>query len=88
MREINDELNFSGYTRNNVKSGGNHIADLTGKIELASGMAEEGLLEVETYKNYVNRQKKEIKDTLSQIYSQLKLEDTVGNFDFVFKNER
>lgn len=88
MRKINEELNFTGYARNKVKSIGNEIADVTGKIELASGMVEEGLLDAEMYKNYVSRQKKEIKDMLTEIYSYLKLEDTEGNHDFVLKREK
>lgn len=85
VQKINEEIHFTGYARNKVKAMGNEIADLTGKVELTSAMVKEGLLDPEIYKNYVLRQKKEIKDMLSEIYSYLKLEDVKGNYDFVFK---
>jgi hypothetical protein len=88
MQKINEEIHFAGYARNKVKSMGNEIADLTGKIELLSGMVEEGLLDVEIYKTYVFRQKKEIKDMLAEIYSYLKLEDIKGRYDEAFKKEK
>lgn len=87
MEKINGEIKFTGYARNKIKSMGNEIADRTGKVELASGMVEEGLLDVEVYKNYAIRQKVEIKDMLAEIYSYLKLEDVKGHFDGAFKKE-
>jgi hypothetical protein len=87
MQKINEEIHFTGYARNKIKSMGNEIADLTGKVELASRMVEEGLLDAEVYKNYAVRQKVEIKDMLAEIYSYLKLEDIKGRYDDTFKNE-
>ena len=84
-QKINEEIHFTGYARNKVKSMGNEIADLTSKIELASSMVEQGLLDVEIYKNYALRQKIEIKDMLAEIYSYLKLSDTKGRYDDAFK---
>jgi hypothetical protein len=88
MQKINEEIHFTGYARNKIKSMGNEIADRTGKVELASGMVEEGLLDVEVYKNYAIRQKAEIKDMLAEIYSYLKLEDIKGHYDDAFKKEK
>jgi hypothetical protein len=87
MQKINEEIQFTGYARNKIKSMGNEIADLTGKVELASGMVEEGFLDVEVYKNYAIRQKVKIKDMLAEIYSYLKLEDVKGRYDEAFKKE-
>lgn len=88
IQEINEQLNFSRYTRSNIQSLGNEIADITGKIELSSGMVEEGLLDVEVYKKFVSRKKIRIKDILTEIYAYLKLEHVNGNYDFVFKKEK
>lgn len=87
MREINREINFSDYARNNIKSMGNGIADIAGKIELASGMVEEGILDLDVYKNYVLRQRKEIKDRVAEIYSYLRLSEVKGHFDDAFKED-
>lgn len=88
MQKLNEEIHFAGYARNKIKSMGNEIAYLTGKVELASGMVEEGLLDVEIYKDYAIRQKREIKDMLAEIYSYLKLEDVKGHYDDAFKKEK
>ena len=87
MQKINEEIHFAGYARNKVKSMGNSIADLTSKVELASGMVEEGLLDVEIYKRYALRQKEEIKDMLAEIYSYLHLSDVKCRYKDAFKGE-
>lgn len=88
MIKINEELHFTGYARNKVKSMGHELADTTSKVEIASGMVEEGLLDAEVYKKFVLRQKREIKDILSGIYAYLKLEDVKGSYDNVFEREK
>lgn len=82
---IEKELHFTGYARNKVKAMGNEIADITGKIEMLSGLVREDLLNEELYQNYVLRQKKELKDIIAEIYSYLHLEDVKGHYDHVFK---
>ena len=71
---IGKELHFTGYARNKVKAMGNEIADITAKIEMLSGLVREDLLNEELYRNYVLRQKKELKDIIAEIYSYLHLE--------------
>lgn len=85
MQEVNENINFTWYARNKVKSMGNEVADIMSKVELASNMVEEGLLDVEIYKNFALRQRVEIKDILAEIYSYLKLSDTKGSYDDAFK---
>ena len=84
MRKINKEINCTAYAIRNVKGMSNEIADISTRIDFVSNMVEEGLLDVELYKNYVVRQKKEIKDMIAQIYSYLRLEEVKGSFDEIF----
>jgi hypothetical protein len=88
MRKINEEINCTAYAIRTVKGMSNEIADISTRIDFASNMVEEGLLDVELYKNYVVRQKKEIKNMIAQIYSYLRLEEVKGSFDEVFKDEK
>ena len=87
MRELNKELNCTGYTVNKVKSMGNEIADIMARIELSSGMVEEGLLDEEIYKNFVARQKREIKDILYETYKGLGLDEAEGHFDYKMERQ-
>lgn len=87
LDKINDEANFSAYARNKVKAMGNEIADITGKVEFASGLVGEGLLSEELYTKFVLRQRKEIKDIVSQIYSYLHLGEVKGHYDNAFIKE-
>lgn len=82
---IEKEIHFTGYARNRVKAMGNVIADITAKIEMLSDLVGEDLLNEELYRNYVLRQKKEIKDILAEIHAYLKLEEIEGRYDHVFK---
>ncbi|MFB4325587.1 MULTISPECIES: hypothetical protein [Paenibacillus] len=52
---------------------GNEIADIASEIEIPSGMVGEGLLKEELYRNFVLRQRKEIKDLIAQMYTYLRL---------------
>ncbi len=87
MQEINRGITFSDYARNKVKLMGNEIADIAGKLELSSGMVVEGILDLDFYKGYALRQRREIKDRVAEIYSFLNLSDVNGHFDDVFKRE-
>ncbi|MBX4152269.1 hypothetical protein [Paenibacillus lautus] len=85
LRALEEDLHFTGYARNKVKAMGNEVADITSKIEILSGIVEEGLLKDELYRSFVLRQRKEIKDIIAQIYSYLHLEKVKGHYDHVFK---
>ncbi|MGM1044845.1 MAG: hypothetical protein ACQEXX_01725 [Bacillota bacterium] len=87
LEKINKDINFTTYARNRVKAMGNEIADITAKIEMLSGLVGEDLLNEELYRNFVLRQKKEIKDILAEIYAYLKLEEIEGRHDHVFKSK-
>ncbi|MWV44938.1 hypothetical protein GRF59_15050 [Paenibacillus sp. HJL G12] len=88
LESIEKEIHFTGYARNKVKAMGNEIADITSKIEMLSGLVGEELLKDELYRNFVLRQRKEIKDIVAQIYSYLHLVDVEGNYDQVFKESK
>ncbi|MFI2856844.1 hypothetical protein ACH6EH_06860 [Paenibacillus sp. JSM ZJ436] len=85
MEETNKEINCTGYARNKVKSMGNEMAEIVARMEFASNLVSEGILDVELYKNFVERQKVEIKDILAETYSYFHLEDVPGRHDHVFK---
>ncbi|WP_342419225.1 hypothetical protein [Paenibacillus sp. FSL H8-0168] len=82
--KLDKELNITGYARNQARSSSNNIADLLSKIDLSSGMVRDGLLDDQLYMDFVMRAKKEIKDSVSMIYSYLHLQDVEGHYDQVF----
>ncbi|MBT2759888.1 hypothetical protein [Paenibacillus sp. ISL-20] len=84
LESIEKELHFTGYARNKVKAMGNEIADITSKIEILSGIVGEDILKEDLYRNFVLRQRKEIKDIIAQIFSYLHLEDVEGHYDHAF----
>ena len=65
LDKINEEVNCTTYARNKIKGMGNEIADIVSKIEILSGMVGEDLLKEELYRNFVLRQRKEIKDIVA-----------------------
>lgn len=88
MIAINEELECTNYALNKVKMMGNELAEIATKLQLTSSMVEDGLLDVEVYKKYVLRQKKEMKDILSGVYAYMHMENVDGQNDFVFNREK
>lgn len=84
MSKLDKELNITGYARNQAKSASRTISGLLSQIDLASSMVSDDLLEPEKYTNFVLNAKKEIKDSVSMIYSYLHLQDVEGHYDQAF----
>lgn len=87
MRIINEEVRCTSYAQLKVKDIGNMIADIASKIEFTSSSVEENFLEEKIYKDWVFRQRRDIKDLLAQIYSHLQLEEVKGHYDHAFERE-
>lgn len=86
---INKEAGLSSYDRNNLKSMGNEISDIVVRIETLEDAMKEGILSPEQYKDYVVRQRTEIKNMIAQIYSHANLLEVEGYFDKAFtKNDK
>lgn len=84
MSKLDKELNITGYARNQAKSASHIISDLLSRIDMASGMVIDDLLDEETYRNFIHKAKKEIKDSVSAIYSYIHLQDVEGYYDQAF----
>ncbi|RGL38983.1 hypothetical protein DXC69_02895 [Paenibacillus polymyxa] len=82
--KLDNELNITAYARNQARSSSNNIADLLSKIDQASGMVRDGLLDDQLYVDFVARAKKEMKDSVAMIYTYLHLQDIEGHYDQIF----
>lgn len=54
---------------------------------MLNGLVEEGLLDGELYKNFAERQKKDVKNLIAQIYANMELDKVKSNFDKIFDKE-
>lgn len=84
IEAIDEELNVTSYARGKSKGLAVDIRDNLAKIDIVSGMVASGILEPDVYKDWVERVRVEIKDSLAYIFEYLHLEDTKGHCDQVF----
>lgn len=87
MEQLGEEINLSTYHIRQAKGMGNEIAEIMAKVDMLNGLVEEGLMDVELYKSYVQRQKKSVKSMIAQIYANMELDKVESMFDKVFKKE-
>lgn len=87
MQKIGEEVNLSTYHMKQTKGMGNEIADIVSKIEIMNTLVEENFMDVDVYKNYVERQKTDIKSMIAQMYGNMKLDEVECLFDKVFEKE-
>lgn len=87
IQKLNEEIDCTGYAIRGVRGAGNEVSDIASRIDTLSNMVEEGLLDEDIYKDYVCRQKREIKDLLAKVYSFLNLNEVKGRLDGAFKED-
>lgn len=87
MEQLGEEINLSIYHIRQAKGMGNEIAEIMSKVDVLNELVEEGLIDVEIYKNNVQYQKKNVKNMIAQIYANMELDKVVSVFDKVFEKE-
>lgn len=88
MEAIGDEISLSIYHIRQAQSIGHEISTIMSKVEMLNGLVEQELLGVEIYKSYAERQKKDIKNLIAQVYANMELDKVKGNFDRVFEETK
>lgn len=88
MEAIGDEFGLSTYHIKQAQSIGHEISTIMSKVEMLNSLVGEELLDEELYKNFAERQKKDIKNLIAQLYANMELDKVRSSFDRVFESNR
>ena len=74
-KELDKKLGINNYRLNNAKSYANQITEEITRISMAWGLVEEGLLDAEMVKGFIERQIKEINQSVDDMKSYLRVDE-------------